>query len=112
MLLKVPIHDSIFLSFTTHPSQQSHLYYTHFVNVLLLDWSRYCSIDHSRSTSYPIKIFFQSLITKHFKRKSPLQPPCSYPMFEIFLGLSIIGNFKPRYQNESLSSILELQFSR
>ena len=92
-------------SYTTHPSQYSHINNTQFAHVLLLNLPIFSSIGHSWYNRCP-KVFLQSCwyarITKHSKSKNPLQPLRSYAMLDIFLNLSILTNFEPRYQNKSL----------
>ena len=100
MLSKTFISNSNLPSFSIYPPQHSHLCYIHFVNMLLLDWPTFCSIGPSWSNHCPIKFFLQSCwhspVTKHSRSKSPLQPSCFNPIFDIFINLLILTNYRAK----------------
>eukprot|EP00268_Persea_americana_P018471 TRINITY_DN191_c2_g1_i5.p1 TRINITY_DN191_c2_g1~~TRINITY_DN191_c2_g1_i5.p1 ORF type:complete len:114 (-),score=0.50 TRINITY_DN191_c2_g1_i5:264-605(-) len=84
----------LFPSFSTNPSQHSHLYYTHFVHVLLLDWPTFCSIGHSWSNCCTVKLFL--LVSMSQSQTTPkVSLYFNHPalMFNIFVYLLILTNY-------------------
>ena len=100
MISKTLISNFILPNFTTHPPQHSHLYYIHFAHILLLDWLTLCSIGHSWSNRRLVKFSLQSCCISQSqstpKAKSPLQPSRVYPMFNIFINLPILTNYRDK----------------
>lgn len=66
---KTFISDYIFPSFTTHPS---HLYCSHFVHVLHLDWPTLCFKGWSSSNQFCVKISLVCTNHKALQNKYPL----------------------------------------
>lgn len=116
MLLNVLVSDYAFSSFTTHPFQYFHLYYTYFFHLLSPYLPTFCSIGHNWSNHCLAKLLVQShcyvSITKHSRSKSPLQASNFYLMLDIPINLLIIIILWARYQNESLSSVSFFLFSQ
>ena len=59
--------------------------------MLLFDWPTFFSIGQSWSNHCFVKLSLQSSwhssVKNHFSSKSPLQPSCFYPIFDIFINL-------------------------
>eukprot|EP00268_Persea_americana_P000300 TRINITY_DN10113_c2_g1_i2.p1 TRINITY_DN10113_c2_g1~~TRINITY_DN10113_c2_g1_i2.p1 ORF type:complete len:129 (+),score=0.07 TRINITY_DN10113_c2_g1_i2:284-670(+) len=83
------------LSFLILPysPQHSHLYYIHFVHMLLLNWPTFCFIGHSWTNCYPIKISFNIVGMRRSKSTPEASLHFNHPPFiPISINLYILAN--------------------
>ena len=74
----------IFPSFTTHPSQHSHLCYAHFLDVVFPNWLTLYAIGHSLSNCYLVKFSFNPAGMRWSQSSSKASLHFNHPTFILY----------------------------